>query len=120
MMLKHRRFDGLIITGAPIEHLPFEDVDYWEELTEIMEWTKTNVTSVFIFVGVHRRHYTTTMESINTLPKCPVYLNITVLDPTVKLVRGFEDDFPCTTSRYTTLLMEVKKSSRINITCSIR
>ena len=45
--VKNRRFDGMIITGAPIEHLDFEQVDYWNELTEIMDWTKTNVTSTF-------------------------------------------------------------------------
>src|SRR5690625_4695330 len=45
--IKHRRFDGMIITGAPVEHLAFEDVNYWEELTMIMEWTKTHVTSCF-------------------------------------------------------------------------
>src|SRR5690625_7271633 len=44
--VKDRRFDGMIITGAPIEHLQFEEVNYWDELVEIMEWTKTNVTSV--------------------------------------------------------------------------
>ena len=44
--IKHRKYDGMIITGAPIEHLPFEDVNYWDEMTEIMDWTKTNVTSV--------------------------------------------------------------------------
>ena len=38
--MKHRRFDGLIITGAPIEHLQFEDVNYWDEITEIMDWSK--------------------------------------------------------------------------------
>ena len=38
-------YDGLIITGAPVEQMEFEEVDYWEELVEIMEWTKTNVTS---------------------------------------------------------------------------
>ena len=43
--LKHRKFDGLIITGAPVEQIPFEEVDYWQELCEIMEWTKRNVTS---------------------------------------------------------------------------
>ena len=41
----HRNFDGMIITGAPVEHMEFEEVDYWEELVEIMEWTKTHVTS---------------------------------------------------------------------------
>jgi len=43
--VKEERFDGLIITGAPIEHLAFEDVDYWDELCEIMDWSQTNVTS---------------------------------------------------------------------------
>ena len=43
--VKEQRFDGLIITGAPIEHLEFEEVDYWDELCEIMDWSKTNVTS---------------------------------------------------------------------------
>ena len=45
--VKHRSFDGLIITGAPVEHMEFEEVDYWEELCEIMEWTKTHVHSTF-------------------------------------------------------------------------
>lgn len=44
---KNRKFDGLIITGAPVEQMPFEEVDYWDELCEIMEWSKTNVTSTF-------------------------------------------------------------------------
>ena len=43
--IKDKRFDGFIITGAPVEQMPFEDVDYWEELKRIMEWTKTNVVS---------------------------------------------------------------------------
>ena len=43
--VRERKFDGFIITGAPVEQMPFEEVDYWEELTEIMKWTKTNVTS---------------------------------------------------------------------------
>ena len=45
--IKHRKFDGLIITGAPIERLAFEDVTYWDEMTEIMDWTQTNVHSTF-------------------------------------------------------------------------
>ena len=43
--IKEQNFDGFIITGAPVEQMPFEDVDYWEELKEIMEWSKTHVTS---------------------------------------------------------------------------
>lgn len=45
--IKHKRYDGMIITGAPVEQMPFEEVNYWEELKEIMEWTKTHVTSTF-------------------------------------------------------------------------
>jgi len=45
--VKDQNFDGMIITGAPVEHLEFEDVEYWEELCEIMEWSKTHVTSTF-------------------------------------------------------------------------
>ena len=43
--LRNKKFDGFIITGAPVEQMPFEEVDYWEELKEIMEWTTTNVMS---------------------------------------------------------------------------
>ena len=43
--IRDRKFDGFIITGAPVEQIPFEEVDYWEELKEIMEWSKTHVTS---------------------------------------------------------------------------
>ncbi|MGI6033638.1 MAG: homoserine O-acetyltransferase MetA [Coriobacteriales bacterium] len=45
--VRDRRFDGMIITGAPVEDLPFEEVDYWDEICEIMEWSKTHVTSTF-------------------------------------------------------------------------
>jgi hypothetical protein len=45
--VRDEKFDGLIITGAPIEHLPFEEVTYWDELTEVMDWTQTNVHSTF-------------------------------------------------------------------------
>lgn len=43
--IRHKKFDGMIITGAPIEHLPFEEVSYWKELQDILDWSKTNVTS---------------------------------------------------------------------------
>ena len=45
--VRYKTFDGMIITGAPVEHLDFEEVDYWQELCEIMEWSKTHVHSVF-------------------------------------------------------------------------
>ena len=46
--VKDRNFDGMIITGAPVELMPFEEVEYWDELTQIMEWTKTHVTSTLL------------------------------------------------------------------------
>ena len=48
--LKNQKFDGMIITGAPVEQMEFEEVDYWEELTEIMEWSKTSVTLSLIHI----------------------------------------------------------------------
>ena len=54
--LKDLRFDGMIITGAPVEQMAFEEVDYWNELTEIMDWTETHVTStIFSLLGCSGR-----------------------------------------------------------------
>ncbi|MBQ3254021.1 MAG: homoserine O-succinyltransferase [Acholeplasmatales bacterium] len=56
--IKHNRYDGMIVTGAPVEQIPFEDVDYWDELKEIFEFTKTNVTStMFICWGAQAALY---------------------------------------------------------------
>ncbi|AOV07097.1 homoserine O-acetyltransferase MetA [Sporosarcina ureilytica] len=106
--VKNRRFDGLIITGAPIEHLRFEDVNYWEELTNIMEWSKDNVTSVLhICWGAQAAlyyHY-----GINKFPlekKCSGVYKHQLSDPTIKLVRGFNDEFNVPHSRYTDVSMK--------------
>ena len=53
--LKHLRFDGMIITGAPVEQMEFEEVDYWKELTTIMDWTETHVTSTIFLCWVPRQ-----------------------------------------------------------------
>ena len=53
--IKKRKFDGMIITGAPVEQMPFEEVDYWKELTEIMGWTEKHVTSTIFSAGRPRR-----------------------------------------------------------------
>ena len=56
--VKDQNFDGFIITGAPIEQIPFEEVDYWEEMKEIMEWTKTHVTStIYLCWGAQAAYY---------------------------------------------------------------
>src|SRR5699024_7218692 len=110
--IKNRRFDGMIITGAPIEHLHFEDVNYWKELVEIMEWTKTNVTSVFhICWGAQAALYHHYGIDKDELPKkCSGIFAHTVLDPTVELVRGFEDVFNAPHSRYTEVSLEEIKN----------
>lgn len=63
--VKDRKFDGLIITGAPIEHMEYEDVQYWDELTKIMDWSNTNVTSTLHICWEHRLDFIIIMEYIN-------------------------------------------------------
>lgn len=52
--VKSNKYDGMIITGAPVEQLEYEEVDYWDEICKIMEWSKRNVFLLFIFAGGHR------------------------------------------------------------------
>lgn len=101
--VKNRRFDGMIITGAPIEHLDFEQVDYWNELTEIMDWTKTNVTSTFhICWGAQAElYYHFGVRKVWLDEKISgVYLH-RVLNRKNPLVRGFDDVFMAPHSRHT-------------------
>lgn len=101
--VKNRRFDGMIITGAPIEHLDFEQVDYWNELTEIMDWTKTNVTSTFhICWGAQAGlYYHSGVRKVWLDEKISgVYLH-RVLNRKNPLVRGFDDVFMAPHSRHT-------------------
>ncbi len=106
--IKHRKFDGMIITGAPVENLPFEEVEYWEELCEIMEWTKTNVTSTFHIcwgaqAGLYY-HY--------GVPKQPLAEKMFGVFPHRAdykqsiLFRGFDDIFMVPHSRHTTVNRE--------------
>ncbi|HLS08664.1 homoserine O-acetyltransferase MetA [Lentibacillus sp.] len=106
--VKDRRFDGLIITGAPIEHLAFEDVAYWEELTEIMDWTTSNVTSTFhICWGAQAGlYYHYGVDKYELSEKCFGIYKHQISDPTVKLVRGFDDIFHGPHSRYTSVPRE--------------
>lgn len=116
--VKDHRYDGMIITGAPVEHFEFEDVDYWEELTEIMEWTKTNVTSTFhICWGAQAAlyyHY-----GIGKYPleqKCSGVYEHILTDPTVRLTRGFDDQFLAPHSRYTAVSKEkIEADDRLKI-----
>jgi len=114
--IKHRRFDGMIITGAPVEHLPFEKVDYWQELTEIMEWSNDHVTSVFhICWGAQAAlYYHYGIDKYALSEKCFGIFKHRLTDPTIKLVRGFDDEFNAPHSRHTAVsLEEVQKDPRL-------
>ncbi len=111
--VKHRKFDGLIITGAPIEHFDFEQVEYWEELKEIMDYAKYNVTStLFICWGAQAGLY-----HYYDIPKYPLDKKAfgvfphTINNPKIKLLRGFDDEFFIPHSRHT----EVRKDDLLKI-----
>ncbi len=116
--IKHKKFDGMIITGAPIEHLQFEDVNYWEELTEIMEWTKTNVTSTLhICWGAQAGLYYHYGVNKYPLPKkCTGVFHHRLVNKDVKLVRGFDDLYFVPHSRYTDVaLEEIQKTEGLTL-----
>ena len=106
-VFKHK-FDGMIITGAPVEQLPFEDVDYWEELCQIMDYARKNVFSTLYvcwgsFAGLYH-HY--------GIPKYPLERKLSGIfmnERSVEgepLLRGFDATFPIPQSRHTTLKKE--------------
>lgn len=106
--VKGKKYDGMIITGAPIELLDFESVDYWSELTEILRWTDKNVTSTLhICWGAQAALYYHYGIGKYELPrKCSgVYMH-RVLDEKAKLLRGFDDVFKAPHSRNTDISLE--------------
>ena len=103
--VKNRTFDGLVITGAPVEHLPFEEVDYWPELCGIMEWSKTHVHStlhicwgaqagLYYHFGIPKRQLEQKLFGV---------FRHTLEDPNFILFRGFDDTFWVPHSRNTTV-----------------
>lgn len=103
--IRNKRFDGMIITGAPVEQMPFEEVDYWEELCEIMDWTKTHVTSTLhICWGAQAGLYHHFGINKIALPEklFGVFLH-QVKNRKIPLVRGFDDLFYAPHSRHTTV-----------------
>ena len=104
----HETFDGLIITGAPVELLPFEEVDYWEELQEIMEWRKHYVTSTLYICWAAQaglfHHYGVPKHNLGR-KVFGVYPH-SITQKNVKLLRGFDDSFYVPHSRYTEVRRE--------------
>lgn len=106
--LKDRKFDGMVITGAPVEHMEFEEVDYWEELCQIMEWSKTHVHSTFhICWGAQAGLYYHYGIQKHGLPEklFGVYEHHADYKRSI-LLRGFDDTFWVPHSRHTTVLRE--------------
>ena len=119
--VKDNKYDGLIITGAPVEQMPFEEVEYWDELCRIMEWSKTNVTSTFHIcwgaqAGLYY-HY--------GIQKYPLDKKLFGVFPhkaehkRSMLLRGFDDEFWVPQSRHTTVLREdIEKHPELKILAS--
>lgn len=106
--LKANKYDGFIITGAPVEQIAFEEVDYWPELCEIMDWSKEHVTSTFHIcwgaqAGLY--HYFGLPKHLLEQKLFGLYEH-KVLDRKVPLVRGFDDYFLAPHSRHTAVLAE--------------
>jgi homoserine O-succinyltransferase len=106
--VRKEKFDGLVITGAPVEHLPFENVEYWDELCDIIDWAESNVFSTIYIcwgaqAGLYHRY---------RIPKYPLPKKMfgvfehKVLIKNEKLLRGFDDTFLAPHSRHTEVRLE--------------
>ena len=116
--VKNVCYDGMIITGAPVEMIPFSEVTYWHEVTEIFNWARTHVTSTFYIcwgaqAALHHFY------GINKYPLKKKLFGVfrhTLNDPTFPLFRGFDDQFYAPHSRHTTILAdEVRQQPELNI-----
>lgn len=102
-VLREHKFDGMIITGAPVEHLEFEEVNYWDEMKEIFDWARTHVTSTLYIcwaaqAGLYYHYqvpkYSLPAKMFGIFPQKP-------LDPSLPIFRGFDDIFYMPHSRHT-------------------
>ena len=119
--VRHRNFDGMIITGAPVEHLPFEEVEYWDELCEIMDWSLTHVHSTFHIcwgaqAGLYHhfgiQKYQLEKKLFGIFPHRADYKRSI-------LFRGFDDVFMVPHSRHTTVLREdIERVPKLKILAS--
>ncbi|SHG24151.1 homoserine O-acetyltransferase MetA [Cognatishimia maritima] len=111
------KFDGLIITGAPIEHLPFENVTYWDELCEVFDWTQTHVHSTFgvCWGGMAMINYFHGVKKHILDAKAFGCFRHKNLDPSSHYLRGFSDDCVIPVSRWTEM-----KQSEIDATPALK
>ena len=116
--IKNKKIDGMIITGAPIEHLEFEQITYWDELSEIMEWSKTNVTSTLhICWGAQAGlYYHYKIPKYNLSKKMFGVFEHTRVYKHYDLLRGFDDVFYVPHSRHTEVRREdIEKVKELEI-----
>lgn len=116
--IKEKRFDGLIITGAPVEHLEFEEVDYWKELKKVIKWSKKNVTSTLFLcwaaqAGLYLHH------GIKKYPLKEKVFGVfkhRVINRQSPLMRGFDESFFAPHSRHTEIkAKDIKKIKDLQI-----
>lgn len=116
--IKRKKYDGMIITGAPVENMEYEEINYWEELTKIMEWSKTHVTSTLhICWGAQAGlYYHYGIPKYKRKSKLSGVYRHRVLDRKVPLVRSLDDYFYCPHSRHTEVREEdIAKQSELVI-----
>ena len=116
--LKERKFDGMIITGAPVETMPFEEVAYWKELCGIFDWTKTHITSTLHICWAAQAglyyHYGIKKYMLKS-KKFGVYKQRSII-PGSPIFRGFDDVFTMPQSRHTTIKAEdIREDKRLTI-----
>ena len=112
--IKDKKYDGMIITGAPVEKMEFEDVRYWQELEGIMQWAKTHVFSTMYICWAAQAglyyHYGIEKHSLDK--KLSGVFKHKVLAPQCPLLRGFDDEFYAPHSRYTDIDMDAVKNCK--------
>ncbi len=106
--MRHEKYDGMIVTGAPVEQLEFEDVSYWDEIQDIFAWARTHVTSTLYIcwaaqAGMYYHYnvlkYPLPMKMFGIFPQ-------KILDPKLPIFRGFDDEFMMPHSRHTEVRRE--------------
>ena len=117
-ILRNQKFDGMIITGAPVETMPFEEVAYWEEITQIFDWAKTHVTSTLYICWAAQAG----LYHFYNIPKYPLPTKMFgifhqyPLQPMLPIFRGFDDVFSMPHSRHTEVRREdIEKDPRLTI-----
>ena len=116
--IKHRKFDGMIITGAPVEKMNFDEVNYWKELSQIMEWSKTHITSTLHICWAAQAglYYHYGVKKVQLEKKLSGIYRHHVMNKKEPLVRGFDDVFYAPHSRHTDVPIEkIRADERLMI-----